>query len=622
MGTIYYPVNRRPLRGNTNPIEQILLAVLAGFLIFFLALVGTFAATRLWYAGRVLPGVSVAGVDVGGLSPRAAATRLVEQIDYPYNGKILLRDGERVWVAAPGELGLTLDPDASAQAAFEIGRSGPLAERIKVQVEAVTTGLNLPPKLIFDQRTAFRYLSNIAAEVDKPAVDAGLSLNGTQVVVTPGEIGRSVDIQSTLVLVTLQMESLRDGVLDLYIKESAPVILDASAEADLARKMLSAPLVLNLPGPEAGSAGPWTIQPDQLAQMLTIQRADTPEGPRYQVGLRKELIIAYLADLAPKLQRYPQNARFIFNDDTRQLDVLQASVTGRSLNVERSLATLQEKLRQGEHNVALEIDYTDPPVTDQMTGEQLGITELVQATTSYYRGSSSSRVQNIRAAAARFHGLLVAPGETFSMASAIGDITLDNGFAEALIIIGGQTIKGVGGGVCQVSTTLFRNAFYAGFPIVERYAHAYRVGYYEQTASGHSSSLAGLDATVFVPLVDLKFVNDTPYWLLMETYPTDTSLTWKFYSTKDGRSVEWNNSGPTNVTPAPKSVYRENPDLGKGEIRQVDWAAEGADVTVTRTVFKNGAVYFSDAIITHYQPWANVYEYGPGTDLPPEEERD
>ena len=132
--------------------------------------------------------------------------------------------------------------------------------------------------------------------------------------------------------------------------------------------------------------------------------------------------------------------------------------------------------------------------------------------------SSKERVQNINAASAKFHGLLVAPGETFSMAAALGDITLDNGYAEALIIVGGPTIKGVGGGVCQVSTTLFRNAFFAGFPILERYAHAYRVGYYEQNANGHDPDLAGLDATVFVPLVDFKFANDTPYWLLMETY--------------------------------------------------------------------------------------------------------
>src|SRR4030095_383941 len=128
-------------------------------------------------------------------------------------------------------------------------------------------------------------------------------------------------------------------------------------------------------------------------------------------------------------------------------------------------------------------------------------------------------MQNIEAAARQFHGVLVAPGETFSMGETMGDVSLDNGFAEALIIYGGRTIKGVGGGVCQVSTTLFRGVFNIGLPILERYSHAYRVSYYEMTASGGvDSRLAGLDATVYFPLVDLKFKNDTPYWILMETY--------------------------------------------------------------------------------------------------------
>ena len=621
MGTIYYPARRRPSQTGAGLLEQILLAILAGFLIFAIALVGTFAATRLWYAGRIFPGVSVAGVDVGGLSPRAAGALLAERLTYPQHGKIVLKDGEQVWVASPAELGLALDPEASAQAAFEVGRADVLPAQVKAQIEAASSGVSLAPKLVFDQRAAFRYLSNIAGQIDKPAVDASLSLKGTEVMVTPGQSGRALDIQSSLVLITLQLQTLKDGVLDLYIRESAPVILDASAEADLARKMLSAPLTLSLPGSDAGSAGPWTIPPDQIAQMLTIQRADTPQGPRYQVGLRQELLVAFLADLAPKLLRYPVNARFTFNDDTHQLDLIQPAVIGRQLNVQNSLNVIQDKLRAGDHDATLAIDYNDPPVTDNMTGEQLGITELVQSTTSYFRGSSEERVQNIKAASSKFHGLLVAPGETFSMASAIGDITLDNGFAEALIIVGGQTIKGVGGGVCQVSTTLFRNVFFAGFPIVERYAHAYRVGYYEQTANGHSDSLAGLDATVFVPIVDFKFVNDTPYWLLMETYVNGYSLTWKFYSTKDGRSVDWTTSGVTNKVPPPDPVYRENPDLPQGKIRQVDWAAEGADVSITRTVTRNGSVYFTDQINTHYEAWANAYEYGPGTELPPPEDR-
>jgi vancomycin resistance protein YoaR len=413
------------------------------------------------------------------------------------------------------------------------------------------------------------------------------------------------------------MQTFQDGALKLFIKESSPVILDASAEADLARKILSAPLVLDLPGGEAGRDGaPWTIEVNQLASMLVIEKADTPEGQRYQVRLREDLLRGYLAEIASKLIRSPQNARFIFNDETRQLEVLSSSTTGRQMDVEKTVQIIQEKLRAGDHTTALEMIYQEPPVADTKTAEQFGITELVHAETSYFRGSSAARVQNIAAASSKFHGLMVAPGETFSMAAAIGDITLDNGFAEALIIAGGQTIKGVGGGVCQVSTTLFRGAFFAGFPIVERYAHAYRVGYYEQTSGGRNTNLAGLDATVYVPIVDFKFVNDTPYWLLMETYVNGYSLTWKFYSTSDGRSVEWNSTGPTNIVAPPDPIYRENSDLKLGEIKQVDWAAEGSDVSVSRTVYRNGEVYISNTIYTHYQAWQDVYEYGPGTELP------
>jgi vancomycin resistance protein YoaR len=260
-----------------------------------------------------------------------------------------------------------------------------------------------------------------------------------------------------------------------------------------------------------------------------------------------------------------------------------------------------------------------PQVSSSTTGAELGITELLWSETSYFYGSSTERIQNIQAASARFHGVFVAPGETFSMGEAMGDVSLENGFAEALIIFGGRTIKGVGGGVCQVSTTLFRTVFFAGFPIVERYSHAYRVSYYEQTASGSvDPRLAGLDATVYFPLVDFKFKNDSPYWILMETYVNVNArtLTWKFYSTKDGRSMTWDTTGPVNVVSAPPPLYEENLEFKKNEMKQVDWAANGADVTVTRTVYQNGNVLFQDRVVTHYEPWRAVCEYGPDSKNP------
>ena len=158
--------------------------------------------------------------------------------------------------------------------------------------------------------------------------------------------------------------------------------------------------------------------------------------------------------------------------------------------------------------------------------------------------------------------------------------------------------------------------------LTKRYPHAYRVYYYELSSSGAvNENLAGLDATVYAPVVDFKFTNDTPYWLLMETYVNEAgrSLTWKFYSTSDGRTVEWDTTGLTNKKQPPWPVYEINEDLDKGEIKKVDWAVEGAQVTINRTVYRDGSTIIQDTFRTTYEPWAAVCEYGPGTkDYPPE----
>jgi vancomycin resistance protein YoaR len=614
MSSISYPVSRPRFS-----IEQAFISLLIGLLIFFLSLSIFIIGTQVWYAGRIFPGVRVAGIDVGGISPQEASKRIATEITFPDQGKILIRDGQQIWVATPAQLGLFLDPQNSARSAYQVGRNGWIVERLRAQFYAWYIGHNLSPDMIYDQRITYAYLTSLAKEVDKPTIEASLDLKGTEVVVHAGQVGRTVDVQKNLVLLSLQLQTLHDGVIDLLVNDSAPIILDPSKQAELARNMLSQPLTITLPAQEASQAGPWTIDPPTLATMLTFERVKETGSAQYQVRLDSEQLRKFLIGLAPSLSRGSQNARFTFNDDSHELEVIQPAVIGRELDVDNSMKTIQEKLYGGEHSIPLVINYTNPPVIDQTRGEDIGVRELIHSETSYFYGSSEARVQNIQAAAAKFHGLMVAPGETFSMASAIGDITLDNGFAEALIIVGGQTVKGVGGGVCQVSTTLFRAAFFAGFPIAERHAHAYRVYYYEKVSGNRiDTNLAGLDATVFVPIVDFKFVNDTPYWLLMETYvnPGSSSITWKFYSTSDNRRVEWDTTGATNIIPAPEPLYRENPDLPSGTIKQVDWEADGADVTVNRTVYRSDAVYLQDTIYTHYEPWQNVFEYGPGTELP------
>jgi len=611
---------RRPVHlPSAQSLAQGLLALAGGLALLAILLIGLVIGFNLYYAGQIYPGVSVAGANLSGLRPQEAQALLARQLTYPQEGRIVFQEGEQVWVANPGELGLYMDAQTSAQSAYQIGRQGGLIGRFGGQFRAWFSGVNLPPYLIYDQRVAQAYLDDIALQVELPTVEASISVTGTEVTVHPGQVGRSVDCQGTLAPLESQLRSLTDGMLTVVIEELPPAILDASEQAQIARRILSAPLELTSQEPQEGETATWTFDQESLAEMLTIERVEGESEALYQVGLDSTSMGAFLEGIADNLARQPASARFIFNDETRQLDVILPSVTGRALNVEATLQAVNEALVQGEHRAELVFDYTEPQVSDKATAEQLGIHELVSQHRSYFYGSSAGRIQNIETASASFHGLLVPPGATFSMGDTLGDVSLDNGYAEALIIFGNRTIKGVGGGVCQVSTTLFRTAFLGGYPIVERHPHAYRVGYYEQTASGgHDAALAGLDATVFVPVVDFKFTNDTPNWLLMETYvnPDARTLTWKFYSTSEGRTVDWETTGLQNIEDPPEPLYQENPELERGEMRQVDWEASGADVTIFRTVYKDGQVYLEDQYTTHYLPWRAVYEVGPGTKLP------
>ena len=610
MATASYPYPQR------NPLlPQILAALVSGFALFLGVLLMWTVGFQLIYAGRIFPGVSVAGVDLSGLSPSDAAVKLSQALSYPYTGKIVLRDGGKVWVVTPAQMGMAFDASTSAQAAYKLGRSGGLFASLDGQLRARSSGADVPPVILFDQRVAYQYLQSLATEIDKPVMEASLKVEGTNVNAVPGQVGRSLDVEGTLVFLSAQMQTFRDGEVPLVIREQTPEIMDVSAQAEIARRVLSEPMQLYIANAVDGDPGPWTYDVQILANMLTVRRV----GNEVQVALDPAPLHDILLGIATQVDRKPENARFYFDDNTRQLALIQYSQVGRTVDTDASTIAINDALLQGEHNIPLQIVEKQPDVTDNATAEQLGVTELVSSQTSYFYGSSAERIQNIQAAAARFHGLLVAPGETFSMGDAMGDVSLDNGFAEALIIYGGRTIKGVGGGVCQVSTTLFRTVFFGGYPVVERIPHAYRVSYYEETASGSiDSNLAGLDATVYFPLVDFQFTNDTPYWILMETYVDAgaRTLTWKFYSTSDGRSVTWETTGPQNVVPAPKPLFEENDELKAGQIKQVDWAANGADVDVTRTVWKNGAVYFNDEFKTHYEPWQAVCQIAPGTKDP------
>ncbi len=612
------PTRPRPQRPSI-PL-QILAALLGGLVLYLVGAGAISSSYQLLFSGRVFPGISMAGVDLSTLTPEQATAALSQHLTYPTSGRIVFRDGDHVWVATPAELGVVFDAGTSVQRAYGMGRQGGLLSSLASELNAWQGGLELAPVIVFDARVAQKYIENIAEQMNQPVVEADLHLNGTEVVYTAGQVGRLLNVDKTLAALLPQLKTFQDGEIPLVIEEQAPQVLEAAAQAETLRQALSAPLTLTIANPQTGDPGPWTIDPSLLAGMLTIGRVQTDGNWSYTVSVDTQAINQLLGQIAPTVNRGSKNARFYFNDATSQLVLVQPSVTGRLLDVQATTATIVQKLLQGEHSIALGITEVQPAVKDDTSAASLGITSLVSSYTSYFRGSSAARLQNIDTASKQFYGLLIPPNTTFSMGEAIGDINLDNGYAEALIIYNGRTITGVGGGVCQVSTTLFRAALYGGYPIVERHEHAYRVYYYEQTATGTDPGLAGLDATVYFPLVDLKFTNDRPYWLLMETYfnANDYSLTWKFYSGDDGRTVDVQNQGLQNVVPAPDPLFQENPDLPPDTCQQVDYPGDGADITVIRTVTQNGKqlVLPGNTIKTHYEPWQAVYQYGPGTANP------
>ncbi len=612
-------------RSPRSTVPPQIMAAIIGGLVLFLGVMGMVTGGyQLLFAGRIFPGISMAGVDLTNLTPQEAVTSLRQRLTYPISGKVVFRAGDQVWVANPGELGMTFDADTSVKRAYSIGRQGGLLNALAGQLNAWQGGLVLQPAISFDERVAQAYLQDIAAQIDQPMIETDLHLNGTEVIYQQGQKGRMMDLDATLSKLLAQLATFRDGQVDLVIEERSPLVLEANGQADTLRRILSAPLTLTIPDAQPGDPAPLTIEPSILAGMLTIQQVQVSGVWEYQVLANAQGLEEVLGQIAAQVDRSPQNARFTFDDNpdsnTRQLLLEKHAQLGRELNSSATIETVQAGLLAGEHDFAIQMDTTEPEVGDDATAQSLGISELVYAETTYFRGSSNARLQNIDTSAHQFHGLLVPPNTTFSMGDVLGDISLDNGYAEALIIYNGRTITGVGGGVCQVSTTLYRTAFFAGYPIVERHAHAFRVFYYEQRpGSGIDSSLAGLDATVYFPLVDLKFTNDRSSWLLMETYfnRVNMSLTWKFYSVNDGRFVQWRNLGLRNVVLAPEPRFEENPDLPAGTCKQVDYPADGADITVLRTVYNSaGFAMYNDTIQTQYQPSQGVYQVGPGTENP------
>ncbi len=330
-------------------------------------------------------------------------------------------------------------------------------------------------------------------------------------------------------------------------------------------------------------------------------------SPSYSYS--QDSIDSLLAPLEEKINMEAVEALFSFENG--RVIAFRPSTQGKEIDKESIKKQLDARFATILSNkpktvdIEIPIKNIEPKITTDKANN-LGIKELIGMGTSLYQHSIPNRIFNVNLATSRINGVLVAPGDTFSFNQALGDISAFTGYKQAYVIENGKTVLGDGGGVCQVSTTFFRSLLNAGLPIIERRAHAYRVGYYEQ------DSLPGLDATIYSPTVDLKFKNDTGNYILIQSAidPIQQRLTFFLYGTNDGRKTEISTPVITSQTPAPPPLYQDDSTRPKGSLEQTDFAAAGANVYFTRIVSKNGKTLISERFDSKYRPWQAIYIRG------------
>jgi len=233
----------------------------------------------------------------------------------------------------------------------------------------------------------------------------------------------------------------------------------------------------------------------------------------------------YVANLASSTGTEPVNARFRFENG--KVSLFRPSQDGLRLDITEATSLIQQTLLRGQHEADLPV-HRIPAALTLDTINNLGINALLSKGVSDFSGSSAARIQNIRISSNKFNGLLLKPNEQFSFNDVLGEVEAAQGYAAEKVIKSNKLVYEYGGGICQVSTTLFRAAILSGFPIIERRPHSFPVKYYNPQ---------GFDSTVYPGVTDLKFVNDSPSHVLLQTRIEGHQLIFEIYGTDDGRNV-------------------------------------------------------------------------------------
>lgn len=565
---------------------------------------GTLAVDQ-YYRDRVLPNVSVQGLPLGGLSREEARRVLARRYAAFITGPVTLTDGSQTWQPSAMDIGVHVAIDDAVSAALAAGRRSGVLERLRASLDVLRFGVELPVRVTVDQHRLQAYLMSLAPVLEAPPRSAGVTVVRAQVLATPAVEGRQLLVDATVRDVTARLAAIQPSTVPLQTRPLRPTLADNDV-ADAARQltaMLAGPLQIMV------GEGTWEWTPDDIAAMVRLQQVtSTGEGPRIVPAFDRDALMQRVAALASDIARPPIEPRLRFTSG--RVTIVVPGQEGVALDVAAAADRIEAALRQGERAVTLPLTSVAPRVRED-TIASLGIVGLIAQGRSDFSGSAPYRVTNIVAGARQTDGILIPPDGEFSFNQTVGAIDETNGFTRGYAIIDGRTQLEWGGGVCQVSTTVFRAAYWAGLPITERNQHSFRIRWYEVYEP------IGMDAAIFTGPggYDLRFVNDTGSWLLMQTEvdPARSLLVVNLYGTKPDRQVLQVAAEVSRRIPAPdRPRYINDPSLPVGTLKQTDTARDGMDVRVGRIVRANGRVLRTDTFFSRYQPWPDMFVRGTG----------
>jgi vancomycin resistance protein YoaR len=522
-------------------------------------------------ADRVAGGVTIAGMDVGGLRAQEAEERLAARALRVAAVPVAFRAGGRNWPIAPQQIALRVDWAKAVQAGLDEG-DGPIPLRGLKRVQLRLLGTNVEPTAAYEQETLDKRLAAIARAIDVKGRQAALILRNGQPVVVPGEAGRKLDREAAEPTVVAALSGFERAPVALPVKIDAPDV----TQADLARVAEQVRIALSAPVGFVYRGVHWSVPPTQIATFLKL-----PQDGEASLSIGGPAARKYFANIAKAVGRPAREVDFTISSSGKAR--LIPSKNGRRLDVQATQkAFLTAALSSTNREAQLTVVAAEPELSTDRA-KSLGITGLVGGYTTFY-GGDPNRIHNVQLVASLIDRHLIAPGSTFSFNKTTGDRNAAKGFLEAPVIINGELKNGLGGGVCQVSTTVFNAAYEAGLSITERTNHALYIDHYP----------LGRDATVNYPDIDLKFVNDTDHWILLDTIVGSSSLTVRLYGTPVNRRVETETS-PLRETGPPPVKRILDPDLFVGERVVEELGQPSRSVSVHRRVFEKGGDLLYDA---------------------------